>query len=87
MKSLKVFALAMFAASMTSCDNSELEVVNQVVSRSITEETDDTEAPEGDGSKSTKRKDDPKYPRRRGESDEAYWKRVFFERLKEFDDN
>lgn len=83
MKSLKVFALVVFAAAMTSCDNSELEVVNQVVSRSITEETDDTEAPEGDGSKSTKRKDDPKYPRRKGESDEAYWKRVFFEKLKE----
>ena len=83
MKSLKVFALAVFAASMTSCDKSELEVVSQVVSRSITEETDDKEAPEGDGSKSIKRKEDPKYPRRKGESDEAYWRRVFFEKLKE----
>jgi hypothetical protein len=82
MKSLG-FVFVVFAASMTSCDNSELEVVNQVVSRSIAEDTDDKEAPEGDGSKSTKRKDDPKYPRRRGESDEAYWKRVFFEKLKE----
>ena len=81
------FVLAMFAVSLISCDNSELnEAVSQVVSRSITENTEDTEAPEGDGSKSTKRKDDPKYPRRRGESDEAYWKRVFFEKLKEFDD-
>ena len=86
MKSLGL-VLLVFAATMTSCDKSELEVVNQVVSRSITEETDDTEAPEGDGSKSTKRKDDPKYPRTRGERDEAYWKRVFFEKLKEYDDN
>ena len=78
------FVLAMFAVSLISCDNSELnEAVSQVVSRNCTE---DTEAPEGEGSKSTKRKDDPKYPRRRGESDEAYWKRVFFEKLKEADD-
>lgn len=75
----KFLVLVVIAAALTSCDNSELEGICEVVSRSTTEETDDKEAPkegEGGDNKPKKMKEDPNWPRWPGESDEAYMKRL-----------
>lgn len=75
----KFLVLVVIAAALTSCDNSELEDICEVVSRSITEDTDDKEAPkegEGGDKKESKIKEDPNWPRWPGESWEDYWKRL-----------
>jgi hypothetical protein len=74
----KILMFVFVAAALTACENSELEDICEVVSRT-TEETDDRAAPkegEGGGQKESKMKEDPNFPRWPGESDEAYMKRL-----------